>query len=117
MTGATGLGAQVERMRTAIEPVVVMGPDFLTGQSTADEMAHTMVGAVETFISREQALEKAGAQAGGGSTAATVRAASELEAVLHEIYVCGSGYLAGRCDADCVARTITQIVGEFGRHG
>ena len=37
----------------------------------------------------------------------------ELRAVFSEIYGCGSGYLADRCDSDCVARTMVQILGEF----
>jgi len=27
---------------------------------------------------------------------------------------CGSGYLASRCDAACVARTMAQMMREFG---
>jgi hypothetical protein len=43
-----------------------------------------------------------------------VRRTQELQAGLAEIYACGSGCVADRCDSDCVARTMAQIMDEFG---
>lgn len=40
--------------------------------------------------------------------------AERLHEVLRELYGCGTGFQADRCDAACVARTITYMVDEFG---
>ncbi|WP_347352659.1 hypothetical protein [Intrasporangium sp.] len=109
MTESTKLDEQAQRMRAAISPVLVLGPEFLSGRRDADDMAHTMVRAVQAYVSDEQARGQA-----GSARAPLSPAAQELEGALAEIYTCGSGYLADRCDSDCVARTMTQIVGEFG---
>lgn len=99
---------QVARMRAAIEKAVAVGPGFLRGEVNADHMAHTMVGAVRTYVEQEHAA--------GGDGRPKDRAAGELQNVLAELMACGSGYLAGRCDAACVGRTMTQMVDEFGTH-
>ncbi len=110
MTEMIGLAGQ-QRMMAALSSVLEVGPEFLAGRVDADDMAHTMVRAVEEYASGEGARQ----QGSVNSTPASVRrTVSELEAVLAEIYGCGSGYLAHRCDSDCVARTMTQIMGEFG---
>jgi hypothetical protein len=107
---------QAQRMRAAMSPVLVMGPDFLAGRRDADAMAQTMVRAVQEYADAEQTRQRAGLQpaddgARSGEPGPTV---DELHAALAEIYTCGSGYLADRCDSDCVARTMVQIMGEFG---
>lgn len=113
MTESAGATGQVERMRAAVRPVLVLGPDFLAGKRHADDMANTMVHAVQTFVSQERArADDVGSAPEASSDAA--REARELEALFSELYTCGSGYLANRCGADCVARTMTQVVGEFG---
>lgn len=115
VTRMIGLEGQVQRMRAALSPVLLVGPDFLAGRRDADDMAHTMVGAVQEFVQAERAREQAGVrQEEDHSADSTGRTVQELEAVLAEIYTCGSGYLADRCDSDCVARTMVQIMGEFG---
>lgn len=89
-------------MRTAIDRVVAQGPRFLQHEIDADQMAHLMVSAV--------ADHEAQAEGKPDDSSPEARA---LTKVLHELKTCGSGYLAGRCDADCVARTIRWLVGEF----
>jgi hypothetical protein len=89
---------KTQRMLAVLSPVLATGSEFLAGRVDADDMAHTMVHAVEAYASGEPAG----------------RTIPELEAALAEIYGCGSGYLAHRCDSDCVARTMAQIMGEFG---
>lgn len=96
---------QVWRMRTAIDTAVRFAPGFLRGEVDADRMANTMVGAVRTYVEQERA-------AGGDGQPHDVQA-RRLQNVLAELMGCGSGYLAGRCDAACVARTMTQMVREF----
>lgn len=98
--------AQVGRMRAAIDRAVAVGPGFLHGDIDADCMANTMVGAVRDYTEQERAA--------GGNGVPQGTQARELQQVLAELMACGSGYLAGRCDAACVARTMTQMVGEFG---
>ncbi|HEU0276218.1 MAG TPA: hypothetical protein VFQ95_00120 [Rhodanobacteraceae bacterium] len=106
-TGAAAVAAtQVERMRTAIGKAVAVGPGFLRGEVNADHMANAMVGAVRTYVEQERAA--------GGDGSPQGREAGELQNVLAELMTCGSGYLAGRCDAACVGRTMTQMVDEFG---
>lgn len=105
---------QVQRMRAALSPVVTIGPDFLAGRRDADDMAHTMVAAVEAYANGERARESASGSSIQKSVPASDReAALELRAVLSEIYGCGSGYLAARCDSDCVVRTVVHIMSEF----
>ena len=96
---------QVDRMRHAIERVATVGPSFLRGVLDADSMAHTMMQTVHAFVEAERA---AGAERPYGPEA------EALGEVLSELMACGSGYLAGRCDAACVARTIHAVVEEFG---
>lgn len=115
MTDTAGLNGQAQRMQAALSPVLAIGPDFLAGRRDADDMAHTMVDAVQGFVAAEQARERGEVPAPTADAPATpVRSAPELQAALSEVYTCGSGYLAARCDADCVARTMKQIMGEFG---
>jgi uncharacterized protein YfaQ (DUF2300 family) len=110
-----GLGEQAQRMQAALSPVLVVGPDFLAGRLDADDMARTMVRAVQEYADGERARHQAGVRAEEDPAPVSVsRAAQELQAALAEIYTCGSGYLADRCDCDCVARTMVQIMDEFG---
>ncbi len=95
---------QVSQMRAAIDKVVAIGPDFLAKKIPAGKMAHTMVKAVEDYT--EQAKKE-------GNSHPQSNEARELQEVLQEIAGCGSGFLADRCDADCVARTISYLVDEF----
>lgn len=97
---------QAERMRMAVEQAVAVGPGFLRGDIDADHMAHSMVHAVRGYVEQERAAGGDGAPHGADAQA--------LQNVLAELMACGSGYLAGRCDAACVARTMTQMVQEFG---
>ncbi|MGH8279911.1 MAG: hypothetical protein ACRETQ_10170 [Gammaproteobacteria bacterium] len=99
---------QVTRMRAAIDTAVAVGPDFLSGKVNADHMANAMVQAVRSYSKQEQAA--------GGDGNPRGQEAQELQQVLMELMACGSGYLAGRCDAACVGRTMTQMVHEFGAH-
>lgn len=96
---------QVARMQEAIRKAVAVGPEFLRGDLDADRMANTMVGAVRGYVEQEQAA--------GSDGAPHDAKARELQGVLAELMGCGSGYLAGRCDAACVARTMTEMVREF----
>lgn len=98
-------GVQAERMRRAIDQVVAVGPGFLRGDIDADRMAQTMLQAVSGYTDPDPVEQQRPPDA----------EARLLHHVLAELRVCGSGYLAGRCDAACVARTITQIVQEFGQ--
>lgn len=95
---------QAARMRAAIEQAVALGPGFLRGDVDADHMANAMVRAVHNYTEQERATGGDGVSRGAEGTA------------LAELMACGSGYLAGRCDAACVARTMTQMVREFGGH-
>lgn len=98
--------AQRERIEAAVHSAVRIGPGFLRGEVDADTMASTMLGAVNDYVAAEKAEGRDGSPLGADS--------AELFPVLQELLACGGGYLAGRCDADCVARTMTQLVGEFG---
>lgn len=89
-------------MRAAVDSALASGPGFLRGEIDADTMATTMVRAAQGYAAREQTA---------GAAAADPRAAQWREA-LAELMTCGSGYLAGRCDADCVARTVAYLLGE-----
>lgn len=105
-TTTTTAGGQLERMRDAVQQAVAVGPGFLHGKVDADHMAHAMVTAVRGYAEAERAA--------GGDGAPHGQEAAELHDVLRELYACGSGYLAGRCDSACVARTMTEMVREFG---
>ena len=93
-------------MRAAVEQAVAVGPGFLRGDIDADRMANTMVQAVRGYAEQERAS--------GGDGMPHSAEDQALQNVMAELMACGSGYLAGRCDAACVARTMTQIVDEFG---
>lgn len=97
---------QAERMRAAVNQAVAVGPGFLRGDVDANHMANTMVHAVRTYVEQERAA--------GGDGAPHGAEAQDLQNVLAELMACGSGFLAGRCDAACVGRTMTQMVHEFG---
>ena len=97
---------QAARMRAAIDKAVAVAPGFLHGEVDADHMAHTMVGAVRSYVEQDRA--------DGGDGNGRGPEARQLQNVLAELMACGSGYLAGRCDAACVARTMTQMMREFG---
>ena len=99
---------QAGRMRAAVDQAVGVGPGFLRGDIDADHMANTMVRAVQTYAEHEPHA--------GGDGVARGAEAQALHEALAELMACGSGYLAGRCDAACVARTMTQMVHEFGPH-
>ncbi|MEO8746315.1 MAG: hypothetical protein ABI379_01440, partial [Rhodanobacter sp.] len=96
---------QARRMRVAVEQAVAVGPGFLRGDVDADHMAKTMVHAVRNYVEQERAA--------GSDGASQDAAAQALQDTLAELMACGSGYLAGRCDAACVGRTMTQMVHEF----
>ncbi|WP_344784934.1 hypothetical protein [Microbacterium kribbense] len=105
----TELDGQTRRMHEAMAPVLQIGPDFLAGRRDADEMAHTMVGAVQRFVSAERTRQGVADEHG-----AQIQVSGQLQATLSELYGCGAGYLADRCDSACVARTMTEIMREFG---
>ncbi|HKZ09341.1 MAG TPA: hypothetical protein VJL61_01385 [Rhodanobacteraceae bacterium] len=97
---------QAARMQAAIDKAVAVAPGFLRGDVDADHMAHTMVGAVHGYVEQDRA--------DGGDGNGRSPEARQLQNALAELVACGSGYLAGRCDAACVARTMTQMMREFG---
>lgn len=97
-------------MRAAVDRALAVGPGFLRGEIDADTMATAMVQAVRGYTEQQAEQERA---AGAMPPPTPGSPAAELRAVLAELLTCGSGYLAGRCDADCVARTITYLVGEY----
>lgn len=97
---------QLDRIKAAVDSAVSIGPGFLRGDVDADTMANTMLGAVHSYVAAEKADGRDGSPIDQHS--------AELFPVMQELLACGGGYLAGRCDADCVARTMTQLVGEFG---
>lgn len=98
---------RTERVRATLVPVLRAGPDFLAGSLHADDMTDTMITAARTY--RDEGLALTGIGAAGATPEDR-----ELDAVMKELYVCGSGYQAGRCEADCVARTMTAVMGQFG---
>lgn len=100
---------QADRIRAAIETPIAMGPGFLRGEVTVDDMTDAMIAAVRTYQTEEKDAGRDLAPLGARS--------SELIPVLKELITCGGGYQAGRCDADCVARTMTYLVGEFSTAG
>lgn len=97
--------AQIERMRAAITRAVALGPRFLQGDVDADQMARTMVDAVQGYVQQEQ-------DAGLDGLPRSAPAQPLFE-VLRELMGCGSGFLAGRCDGACVARTMTEMLRSF----
>ena len=99
---------QVGRMRAAVEQAVAIAPGFLRGDVNAEHMTKTMVHAVNHYAEQERAA--------GGDGVPRSAEAQALQGTLAELMACGSGYLAGRCDAACVARTMTQMVHEFPLH-
>lgn len=105
-TGMEGASVQSARMRQAVADAVAVGPRFLRGEVDADHMAKAMVAAVQGYLAKEQAL--------GSDGRPQDRQSAALFPVLGELMACGSGYLAGRCDGACVARTMTEMVREFG---
>ena len=105
--GATSVPmTQASRMRAAIQLAVAVAPGFLRGDVDADHMANTMVHAVRGYLEQEQST--------GGDGAPHDAESRALQGTLAELMACGSGYLANRCDAACVARTMTEMVHEFG---
>lgn len=103
-----GEATQTERMRAAIHQAIAIGPGFLRGDIDANHMANAMVRAVRGYVEQEQAA--------GSNGVPTSTEARALQGVLAELNACGSGFLANRCDAACVARTITHMVHQFGPH-
>lgn len=99
---------QAGRMRAAIAQAVAVAPGFLRGDTDAEHMTHTMVSAVRSYTEQERAA--------GDHEAPQNAEIQALQGALAELMGCGSGYLAGRCDAACVARTMTQMVHEFAPH-
>lgn len=97
--------SQVGRMRAAIDRVVAEGPGFLRGDVGAEHMANTMVREVSKYVEQERTTDSHGVPQS--------REAQQLGEVLGELMTCGSGYLAARCDAACVARTMTEMVQAF----
>ncbi|MEO6800275.1 MAG: hypothetical protein ABI178_10090 [Rhodanobacter sp.] len=96
---------QAGRMRAAVRQAVAVAPGFLRGDVDADHMAKAMVHAVRGYVEQEEAS--------GSDQGPHDAEAEALQGTLAELMACGSGYLAGRCDAACVARTMTQMVREF----
>ena len=107
-TMGTAPTTQAGRMRAAVDEAVAVAPGFLRGDVDAEHMANTMVHAVHNYIEQERA-------AGSDGTPRTAEARA-LQGTLTELMACGSGYLADRCDAACVARTMTEMVHEFATH-
>jgi hypothetical protein len=107
-TAGAAPATQAARMRAAVDRAVAIAPGFLRGDIDADHMANTMVQAVRDYAKQQRAA--------GGDAVSQGPEAQALQNVLAELMACGSGYLAGRCDAACVARTMTQMVSEFGPH-
>lgn len=95
---------QVSQLRSAINRVVLAGPDFLTQKVPPEKMAQTMVKAVEDYANKAKQ---------SGTPQPKSDEARELHEVLGEIMECGSGFLACQCDAACVARTVTYLINEF----
>lgn len=97
--------AQIQRMKAAIAKVVQVGPGFLRGEVDVQRMTDTMIHAVRGYAEEEKAA--------GGDGQPRSPEAGQLGEVLRELYGCGAGFQADRCDAACVARTITRMVDEF----
>ena len=97
--------AQLAVMKSAVESGVKLGPHFLAGEIDADTMATSMVEAVEDYV--------AAAKSAGYEQIPAGVEYQHFGMALQELITCGGGYLAGRCDADCVARTMTHMMREF----
>lgn len=97
---------QADRIKAAVDGVVAIGPRFLSGEVTVDVMTEAMIAAVHGYEADERADGRDGSPLGARS--------AQLAPVLQELITCGGGYRAGRCDADCVARTMTDLVQEYG---
>lgn len=106
MPETTEAQQQADRIQAAIDVPISMGPGFLRGEVTVDDMTDAMIAAVRGY----QAQEKSA----GRDLAPLGERSNELVPVLKELITCGGGYQAGRCEADCVARTMTSLVAEFG---
>lgn len=100
--GGAPAGDALAHMHAALGQALAVAVAFLRGEVDAGHMANTMVAAARQGLQAGASLEPP----------AQARA---LGAALHELQVCGSGYLAGRCDGACVARTMTAMLREFGR--
>ena len=99
---------QAGRMRAAVAQAVSIAPSFLRGDIDADHMAKTMLDAARNYAEQERATTSEEAPQNAETEA--------LQDALAELMACGSGYLAGRCDGACVARTMTQMAHEFATH-
>lgn len=82
---------QAARLRTAVDRAVVLGRDFVRGGIDADQMAHAMMQTASEYVAQEQAA--------GRDLKPQDAETIELTEALAELKTCGSGYLAGRCDA------------------
>lgn len=105
MSESLAAAQQADRIRSAVDGVVAIGPGFLRGEVTAEAMTEAMVAAVRDYEADEQAAGRDGSPLGARS--------ASLVPVLRELLACGGGYRAGRCDAACVARTMTYLVAEY----
>src|SRR5574337_536892 len=85
---------QAGRKRAAVDQAVAVGPSLLRGNIDADHMANAMVRAVRDYVEQERAA--------GGDGRPLDAEARALQGILSELLGCGSGYLAGHCDAACV---------------
>lgn len=90
-TGQQAAGEQARRLHTAVDRAVAVGRDFVRGAVDADHMAHAMTQTVSDYVAQEQAAGRDLKP----QDAETIR----LTEALAELKTCGSGYLAGRCDA------------------
>lgn len=82
----TGTPTQAAHMRAAIHDAVALAPQFLRGELAPEHMAQAMIAAA-----RKGAQPVPGAASGDED--------EHLRHVLAELHGCGSGFLAGRCDA------------------
>ena len=82
---------QAARLRSAINRAVLVGRDFVRGGVDADQMAHAMTQTVSNYVAQEQAA--------GRDLKPHDEETIQLMETLAELKACGSGYLAGRCDA------------------
>lgn len=97
---------QAERIRMAIDEVIALGPAFIRGDITVGVMTDAMLASVADYQRGEEVAGREVMPLGPRST--------ELFPVFQEFVACGGGYQAGRCDADCVVRTMTHLVDEYG---
>lgn len=81
-----GVPTQADHMRAAIHDAVALAPQFLRGELGPVQMAQAMIEAA-----------RKGSQPVPG--AASGDADEHLRHALAELHGCGSGFLAGRCDA------------------